>query len=85
MDGSLKTWRKGVGEFLVKTRDVPHTRAAIIKQDANAIEEMAHQVIAIQKLTDYSETDHAQCRRHSGRDGLECCPRRSHASKWMCA
>ncbi len=55
MDGALKTWRKGVGEFWVKT----HGRAAHSGGDhekgRNAIEEMAHQVIAIQKLTDYSK------------------------------
>lgn len=55
VDGSLKTWRKGVGEFIVTT----HGRAAHSGGDhqagRNAIEEMAHQVIAIQKLTDYSK------------------------------
>ena len=55
VDGSLKTWRKGVGEFLVKV----HGRAAHAGGDhekgRNAIEEMAHQVIAIQRLTDYSK------------------------------
>jgi glutamate carboxypeptidase len=55
VDGSLKTWRKGVGEFLVKV----HGRAAHAGVDhekgCNAIEEMAHQVIAIQRLTDYSK------------------------------
>jgi glutamate carboxypeptidase len=55
VDGSLKTWRKGVGKFWVKV----HGRAAHAGGDhekgRNAIEEMAHQVIAIQKLTDYSK------------------------------
>jgi len=55
VDGSLKTWRKGVGEFWVKV----HGRAAHAGGDhekgRNAIEEMAHQVIAIQRLTDYSK------------------------------
>ncbi|HEU0294545.1 MAG TPA: M20 family metallopeptidase [Anaerolineales bacterium] len=54
IDGSLKTWRKGTGSFRVKT----HGRAAHSGGDhragRNAIEEMAHQIIAIQKLTDYS-------------------------------
>lgn len=54
IDGSLKTWRKGTGSFQVKT----HGRAAHSGGDhqagRNAIEEMAHQIIAIQKLTDYS-------------------------------
>ncbi|HEX9840202.1 MAG TPA: M20 family metallopeptidase [Anaerolineales bacterium] len=55
VDGSLKTWRKGVGEFRVKV----HGRAAHAGGDhekgRNAIEEMAHQVIAIQGLTNYSK------------------------------
>ena len=55
VDGSLKTWRKGVGEFWIKV----HGRAAHAGVDhekgRNAIEEMAHQVIAIQGLTDYSK------------------------------
>jgi glutamate carboxypeptidase len=53
--GSVKTWRKGVGDFFVTV----HGRAAHAGGDhekgRNAIEEMAHQVLAIQKLTDYSK------------------------------
>jgi glutamate carboxypeptidase len=55
LDGSLKTWRKGTGGFWVKV----HGRAAHAGGDhqagRNAIEEMSHQVIAIQKLTDYEK------------------------------
>ena len=55
LDGSLKTWRKGVGGFWVKV----HGRAAHSGGDhqagRNAIEEMARVVLAIQKLTDYSK------------------------------
>jgi len=55
VDGSLKTWRKGVGEFWVNV----HGRAAHAGGDhekgRSAIEEMAHQVIFIQGLTDYSK------------------------------
>ncbi len=54
VDGALKTWRKGVGGFDIHV----HGRAAHAGGDhekgRNAIEEMAHQVIAIQKMTDYS-------------------------------
>jgi glutamate carboxypeptidase len=53
VDGSLKTWRKGVGEYTVTV----HGRAAHAGGDhsfgRNAIQEIAHQVIAIQALTDY--------------------------------
>jgi glutamate carboxypeptidase len=54
VDGSLKTWRKGVGEFWVKTRGRAAHSGGDHEKGRNAIEEMAHQVIAIQKLTDYS-------------------------------
>lgn len=55
LDGSLKTWRKGVGEFRVKTRGRAAHAGGDHKKGRNAIEEMAHQVIAIQKLTDYAK------------------------------
>ena len=52
--GEVKTWRKGVGEFTVRV----HGRAAHAGGDhekgRNAIEELAHQVLAIQELTDYA-------------------------------
>lgn len=55
MDGSLKTWRKGVGEFRVKVKGRAAHAGGDHKEGRNAIEEMAHQVIAIQKLTDYEK------------------------------
>jgi glutamate carboxypeptidase len=55
VDGSLKTWRKGVGEFWVKTKGRAAHAGGEHDKGRNAIEEMAHQVIAIQKLTDYAK------------------------------
>src|SRR5215212_1406949 len=55
VDGSLKTWRKGIGEFRVKTKGRAAHAGGDHERGRNAIEEMAHQVIAIQKLTDYSK------------------------------
>ena len=55
VDGSLKTWRKGVGEFWVKTKGRAAHAGGDHEKGRNAIEEMAHQIIAIQKLTDYSK------------------------------
>ena len=55
VDGSLKTWRKGVGEFRVKTKGRAAHAGGDHEKGRNAIEEMAHQIIAIQKLTDYSK------------------------------
>jgi glutamate carboxypeptidase len=52
-DGSLKTWRKGVGDFMVKVKGRAAHAGGAHEMGRNAIEEMAHQVIAIQKLTDY--------------------------------
>jgi glutamate carboxypeptidase len=55
VDGSLKTWRKGVGEFFVKTKGRAAHAGGEHQMGRNAIEEMAHQIIVIQKLTDYSK------------------------------
>lgn len=52
-DGALKTWRKGVGLYKVRVTGVAAHAGAAHKEGANAIEELAHQVLAIQKLTDY--------------------------------
>ncbi len=54
-DGSLKTWRKGVGGFWIDVRGRAAHAGGDHQQGRNAIEEIAYQVIAIQKLTDYSK------------------------------
>jgi glutamate carboxypeptidase len=53
-DGSLKTWRKGGGGLWVKTKGRAAHAGGDHEKGRNAIEEMAHQVLAIQKMTDYS-------------------------------
>lgn len=55
LDGSLKTWRKGTGGFWVKVKGRAAHAGGDHQAGRNAIEEMSHQVIAIQKLTDYSK------------------------------
>jgi glutamate carboxypeptidase len=55
LDGSLKTWRKGVGSLWVKVKGRAAHSGGDHQAGRNAIEELAHQVIAIQKLTDYSK------------------------------
>src|SRR5687768_6190894 len=55
LDGSLKTWRKGSGEFDVRVKGRAAHAGGDHEKGRNAIEEMAHQVIAIQKLTEYSK------------------------------
>lgn len=54
-DGSLKTWRKGAGGFQVRTKGRAAHAGGDHEKGRNAIEEMAHQVIAIQRLTDYTK------------------------------
>lgn len=54
-DGALKIWRKGVGEFKVHVQGRAAHAGGDHKNGRNAIEEMAHQVLAIQKLTDYEK------------------------------
>jgi glutamate carboxypeptidase len=55
LDGSLKTWRKGVGEFWVKVMGRAAHAGGAHEEGRNAIEEMSHQVLAIQKMTDYEK------------------------------
>jgi len=54
-DGSLKTWRKGVGEFRVRVKGRAAHAGGAHEEGRNAIEEMSHQVLAIQKMTDYKK------------------------------
>ena len=55
LDGSLKTWRKGVGQVRIRAKGRAAHAGGDHQIGRNAIEEMAHQVIAIQKLTDYAK------------------------------
>lgn len=55
LDGALKTWRKGVGGFVVKAKGRAAHAGGAHQDGRNAIEELAHQIIAIQKMTDYSK------------------------------
>jgi glutamate carboxypeptidase len=54
LDGSLKTWRKGVGEYKLHVRGRAAHAGGAHDEGRNAIEEMAHQILAIQKMTDYA-------------------------------
>jgi glutamate carboxypeptidase len=53
-DGSLKTWRKGVGDFEIIARGRAAHAGADHERGRNAIEELAHHVLAAQQLTDYA-------------------------------
>ncbi|MCC6192383.1 MAG: M20 family metallopeptidase, partial [Anaerolineales bacterium] len=54
-DGALKTWRKGVGDFDLTVRGRAAHAGADHERGRNAIAELARQVLAIQKLTDYAK------------------------------
>lgn len=51
--GRCVTARKGTGNIFVKTRGVPSHAGVQHQKGRNAIEDMAHQVIALQAMTDY--------------------------------
>jgi glutamate carboxypeptidase len=52
-DGSLKTWRKGTGNFDVVIRGRSTHAGADHESGVNAIEEAANQTLALQRLTNY--------------------------------
>ena len=54
-DGSIKTWRKGVGDLVVTVRGRAAHAGSDHDKGRNAIEELARQVLVIQKLTDYDQ------------------------------
>lgn len=54
-DGSLKTARKGVGDFELRARGRAAHAGAAHADGRNAIEELAHHILALQKLTDYAK------------------------------
>lgn len=51
--GSLKTWRKGVGGYRILVRGRAAHAGADHQKGINALEELAHQILAVQSLTDY--------------------------------
>ena len=55
VDGSLKTWRKGVGDFYITVKGRASHAGGAHSEGINAIEELAHQVVRIQKMTDYEK------------------------------
>ncbi len=55
VDGSIKTWRKGTGSFTLRAHGRAAHAGGAHADGRNAIEEIAHQVLAIQHLTDYTK------------------------------
>ncbi len=54
-NGALKTARKGVGDYTLVAYGKAAHAGADHSKGINAIEELAHHIIAIQKLTDYAK------------------------------
>ncbi|GAB4481659.1 MAG: M20 family metallopeptidase [Anaerolineales bacterium] len=55
LDGAIKTWRKGVGDFVIRVRGVAAHSGGEHEKGRNAIEELAHQVLTVQGWTDYTK------------------------------
>ena len=53
--GALKTWRKGTADFHLRVQGRAAHAGSAHAEGRNAIEEMAHQILAIQALTDYAK------------------------------
>lgn len=53
-DGLLKTSRKGTGGFVVTATGVAAHAGAAHDEGVNAIEELAHHILAVQRMTDYA-------------------------------
>jgi glutamate carboxypeptidase len=53
-DGSLKVWRKGTGRYVVTALGRAVHAGADHEKGINAIEELAHQVLRLQEMTDYT-------------------------------
>jgi glutamate carboxypeptidase len=53
-DGSLKTARKGIGDVEIVARGRAAHAGTNHKEGRNAIEELAHHILAAQRLTDYA-------------------------------
>lgn len=53
-DGSLKTARKGTGDIEIVTYGKSAHAGADHEKGRNAIEELAHHILSVQQLTDYS-------------------------------
>lgn len=52
-DGSLKTWRKAVGHYTIRAYGAAAHAGGAHELGVNAIEEMSHQILRLQQMTDY--------------------------------
>lgn len=52
-DDALVTWRKGVGRFELEVQGVASHAGAAHTQGISAVEELAHQILRLEAMTDY--------------------------------
>jgi len=53
-DGALKVWRKGTGRYVITALGRAAHSGADHERGINAIEELAHQILRLQAMTDYT-------------------------------
>jgi glutamate carboxypeptidase len=78
-DGALKTARKGTGDIEIVTRGRAAHAGANHEQGRNAIEELAHQILAVQRLTDYARGTTTNVGRVSGGTRINVVPEEARA------
>lgn len=52
-EGALVTWRKGVGRFELEVQGVASHSGAAHERGVSAVEELAHQILHLEAMTDY--------------------------------
>ena len=55
LEGTLHTWRKGTGKFSIKAEGKAAHSGGAHEKGLNAIEELSHQVVKVQQLTEYEK------------------------------
>jgi glutamate carboxypeptidase len=53
-DGALKVWRKGTGRYVIEAHGRAAHSGSRHKEGINAIEELAHQILRLEAMTDYA-------------------------------
>ena len=78
-DGSLKTWRKGTGSIKISAQGRAAHAGVDHEKGVNAIEELAHHVLSVQKLTDYARGTTVSVGKISGGTRTNVVPERASA------
>ncbi|MDY7079716.1 MAG: M20 family metallopeptidase, partial [Chloroflexota bacterium] len=78
-DGSLKVWRKGTGRYTITALGRAAHAGADHEKGVNAIEELAHQVLRLQGMTDYEAGTTISVGRVQGGTRINVVPDRAEA------